>query len=96
MPGWLTGFWLYPRVRLLLGVLHDAAVIERNGLIAASLTASASLAAMSTVNPAFSQNLDAQPKRVVLLPPQIFEFELSAGGVQTRIPYPRCLTPEAG
>jgi len=42
---------------------------------------------MSAVNPAFSQNLDARPKRVVLLPPQIFVFELSAGGVQTRIPY---------
>jgi hypothetical protein len=31
-------------------------------LIAASVTAGASLAAMSTVNPAFSQNLDARPR----------------------------------
>lgn len=54
-------------------------------LIAASVTASASLAAMSAVNPAFSQNLDARPKRVVLLPPQVFVFELSAGGVPTRM-----------
>jgi len=37
------------------------------------------LAAMSVINPAFSQNLEARPKKVVLLPPQIFVFELSAG-----------------
>ncbi len=40
---------------------------------------------MSVVNPALSQNLDARPKKVVLLPPQIFVFELSAGGVPTRM-----------
>ena len=40
---------------------------------------------MSAVNPAFTQNLDARPKKVVLLPPQVFVFELSAGGVPTRM-----------
>jgi hypothetical protein len=40
---------------------------------------------MSAINPAFTQNLDARPKKVVLLPPQVFVFELSAGGVPTRM-----------
>mgnify|MGYP001115816317 FL=1 len=47
--------------------------------------ATPSLAAQSAVNPALSQNLDARPKKVVLLPPQVFVFELSAGGVPTRM-----------
>ena len=54
-------------------------------LIMASVTASGALAAMSAVNPAFTQNLDARPKKVVLLPPQVFVYELSAGGVPTRM-----------
>jgi hypothetical protein len=47
--------------------------------------ATPSLAAQSAVNPALSQNLDARPKKLVLLPPQVFVFELSAGGVPTRM-----------
>ena len=54
-------------------------------LVAASVMATPSLAAQSAVNPALSQNLDARPKKVVLLPPQVFVFELSAGGVPTRM-----------
>ena len=54
-------------------------------LLAASVTATPALAAMSAVNPALTQNLDARPKKVVLLPPQVFVFELSAGGVPTRM-----------
>lgn len=49
-----------------------------------SLTAPA-IAAMSAVNPALMQNLDARPKNVVVLPPQVFVYELSAGGVPTRM-----------
>lgn len=54
-------------------------------LIAATILAAPALAAMSAVNPALSQNLEARPKKVVLLPPQVFVFELSAGGVSTRM-----------
>lgn len=54
-------------------------------LVAASVMATPVLAAMSAVNPALSQNLDSRPKKVVLLPPQVFVFELSAGGVPTRM-----------
>lgn len=54
-------------------------------LLAASVMAMPALAAMSAINPAFSQNLEARPKKVVLLPPQVFVFELSAGGVPTRM-----------
>ena len=54
-------------------------------LIATSVIVTPALAAMSAVNPTLSQNLDARPKKVVLLPPQIFVFELSAGGVPTRM-----------
>jgi hypothetical protein len=54
-------------------------------LLAASVTATSALAAMSAVNPALTQNFDARPKKVVLLPPQVFVFELSAGGVPTRM-----------
>ena len=54
-------------------------------LLAASVMATPALAAMSAVNPALSQNLDAGPKKVVLLPPQVFVFELSAGGVPARM-----------
>lgn len=54
-------------------------------LMAASLMASAAVAAMSATHPALSQNLEARPKKVVLLPPQVFVFELSAGGVPTRM-----------
>jgi tetratricopeptide (TPR) repeat protein len=43
------------------------------------------LAAMSAIHPALSQNLDSRPKKVMLLPPQVFVFELSAGGVPTRM-----------
>ena len=54
-------------------------------LIVSSVMGSPALAAMSAVNPALSQNLEQRPKKVVLLPPQIFVFELSAGGVPTRM-----------
>jgi hypothetical protein len=54
-------------------------------LVAVSVMASPVLAAMSAIHPALSQNLDARPKKVVLLPPQVFVFELSAGGVPTRM-----------
>jgi hypothetical protein len=47
--------------------------------------ASPALAAMSAVNPALLQNPETRPKKVVLLPPQVFVFELSAGGVPTRM-----------
>jgi len=60
-------------------------ILQAMVLIMASVTASGALAAMSAVNPAFTQNLDARPKKVVLLPPQVFVFELSAGGVATRM-----------
>jgi len=53
-------------------------------LLAASVMAMPALAAMSVINPAFSQSLEARPKKVVLPPPQVFVFELSAGGVPTR------------
>lgn len=49
-----------------------------------SLTATPA-AAMSAVNPALAHNLDARPKTVVVLPPQVFVYELSAGGVPTRM-----------
>lgn len=54
-------------------------------LVAASVMATPSLAAMSAVNPAFLQNPVERPKKVVLLPPQVFVYELSAGGVPTRM-----------
>lgn len=54
-------------------------------LLAASVMAMPALAAMSAINPAFSQNQEARPKKVVLLPPQVFVYELSAGGVPTRM-----------
>lgn len=54
-------------------------------LIAASVLATPVLAAMSAVNPALTQNLAQRPKKVVLLPPQVFVYELSAGGVPTRM-----------
>lgn len=50
-----------------------------------SVTANPVAAAMSAINPALALNLDTRPKKVVLLPPQIFVFELSAGGVPTRM-----------
>lgn len=50
----------------------------------ASLTALPALA-MSAVNPALVQHPDARPRTVVVLPPQIFVYELSAGGVPTRM-----------
>jgi hypothetical protein len=54
-------------------------------LVATSVLATPALAAMSAVNPALTQNLVARPKKVVLLPPQVFVYELSAGGVPTRM-----------
>lgn len=54
-------------------------------LVAASVLATPALAAMSAVNPALTQNPAARPKKVVLLPPQVFVYELSAGGVPTRM-----------
>ena len=54
-------------------------------LMAASVLATPALAAMSAVNPALTQNLAARPKKIVLLPPQVFVYELSAGGVPTRM-----------
>lgn len=54
-------------------------------LVAASVLATPALAAMSAVNPALTQNPAARPKKIVLLPPQVFVYELSAGGVPTRM-----------
>jgi hypothetical protein len=54
-------------------------------LMAASVLSTPALAAMSAVNPALMHNLDKRPKKVVLLPPQVFVYELSAGGVPTRM-----------
>lgn len=49
-----------------------------------SLTAPAG-AAMSVVKPALTENLDSRPGNVVVLPPRFFVYELSAGGVPTRM-----------
>lgn len=49
-----------------------------------SLTAMPALA-MNAVNPALALHPDARPRTVVVLPPQIFVYELSAGGVPTRM-----------
>jgi hypothetical protein len=54
-------------------------------LVMASVLATPALAAMSAVNPALTQSPAARPKKVVLLPPQVFVYELSAGGVPTRM-----------
>ena len=54
-------------------------------LVIASVMAIPALAAMSAINPALSQHLDTRPKKIVLLPPQVFVYELSAGGVPTRM-----------
>lgn len=54
-------------------------------LIALSVLATPALAALSAVNPALARNLEARPRKVVLLPPQIFVYEVSAGGVPTRM-----------
>lgn len=54
-------------------------------LVTASVLATPTLAAMSAVNPALTHNPAARPKKVVLLPPQVFVYELSAGGVPTRM-----------
>jgi len=54
-------------------------------LVAVSVLATPALAAMSAVNPALTQSPAARPKKVVLLPPQVFVYELSAGGVPTRM-----------
>ena len=54
-------------------------------LMAASVLATPALAAVSVVNPALTQNLAARSKKVVLLPPQVFVYELSAVGVPTRM-----------
>jgi hypothetical protein len=51
----------------------------------AAILATPAQAAMSAISPVLRQNLDARPKRIVLLPPQVFVFELSAGGVPTRM-----------
>ncbi len=53
--------------------------------MALSLLTQPAWAVMSAVNPALSQNLDSRPKKVVLLPPQVFLYEISAGGVPTRM-----------
>ncbi len=54
-------------------------------LIVATLVVTPALAALSAIHPALSQNPAARPKKVVLLPPQIFVYELSAGGVPSRM-----------
>lgn len=54
-------------------------------LVFLSLAASPASAAMNALNPALVQHPDARPRKVVLLPPQIFVYELSAGGVPTRM-----------
>lgn len=53
-------------------------------LVAASLMAIPAYAAMSATNPALLRSADSRPNKVVLLPPQVFVYELSAGGVSTR------------
>lgn len=53
-------------------------------LALASLTALPA-AAMSVVNPRLAQHLDARPRSLVILPPQVFVYELSAGGVPSRM-----------
>ncbi|WP_324779801.1 hypothetical protein [Thiobacillus sedimenti] len=53
-------------------------------LIAISLTATPALAALSAVSPALVRDATVRPRKIVLLPPQIFVYELSAGGVPTR------------
>lgn len=54
-------------------------------LIAACVLTGPVFAAQSAVHPALSQNPDLRPKKIVLLPPQVFVYELSAGGVPTRM-----------
>lgn len=54
-------------------------------LIAACVLTGPALAAQSAVHPALSQNPELRPKKIVLLPPQVFVYELSAGGVPTRM-----------
>lgn len=54
-------------------------------LAATSVTASPARAAMSATHPALALHPDTRPQKVVLLPPQIFVYELSAGGVPTRM-----------
>lgn len=46
--------------------------------------ASPAHAAVVAVHPALAQNPAAGPKKIVLLPPQVFVYELSAGGVPSR------------
>lgn len=53
-------------------------------LLAASVTAIPALAAMSAAHPALLQSPDSRPKKVVLLPPQVFVYELSTAGVPSR------------
>lgn len=54
-------------------------------LVATSLLTAHALAAMSAVNPALTSNAELRPKKVVVLPPQVFVYELTAGGVPTRM-----------
>ena len=54
-------------------------------LIAACVLTGPAYAAQSAVHPALSQNPELRPKKIVLLPPQVFVYELSAGGVPTRM-----------
>lgn len=53
--------------------------------LAFSVTATPARAVQAVVNPGFVSTLEAGPKKLVLLPPQIFVYELSAGGVPTRM-----------
>lgn len=50
-----------------------------------SLPAMPALAAMSANKPAFSSAPYARPKKVALLPPEVFVYALSAGGVVARM-----------
>lgn len=52
--------------------------------VALSVTVAPAAAVEVAVNPSLTQNLAAAPKKIVLLPPQVFVHELSAGGVPTR------------
>lgn len=54
-------------------------------LITIGMSATSALAATSAIHPALSQNPAERPKKVVLLPPQIFVFDLSAGVPAARL-----------
>jgi hypothetical protein len=54
-------------------------------VLALSVAANSALAVDSIVNPAYATPGAALPKKVVLLPPQMFVYALTAGGLPTRM-----------